>query len=53
KQMTFNKPFTIQVRLYVPRDVPSGQTEFGLSTTVRGLEYFEDYFNVAHAPKKV
>ncbi|KAE9420674.1 hypothetical protein Angca_006406, partial [Angiostrongylus cantonensis] len=43
----------IMVRLYAPRDVLIGQSEFALNTAVRALEYFEDYFNIAYTLKKM
>ncbi|KJH46567.1 peptidase family M1 [Dictyocaulus viviparus] len=41
------------VRLYAPKDVINGQSEFGLDTTIRALEYFEAYLNISYPLSKI
>ncbi|ETN72579.1 peptidase family M1, partial [Necator americanus] len=53
KRTTRNTQNPIEVRLYAPRDVIKGQTEFGLNTAIRALEYFEKYFNISYPLDKI
>lgn len=43
----------IEVRIYAPSDLLKGQSDFGLDTAVRALEYFEDYFNISYPLEKI
>ncbi|VDL72833.1 unnamed protein product [Nippostrongylus brasiliensis] len=53
KRTTKNTMSPIEVRLYAPKDVIKGQTEFGLDTAIRSLEYFEKYFNISYPLDKM
>ncbi|CAJ0593765.1 unnamed protein product [Cylicocyclus nassatus] len=53
KKTTINTEKPIEVRLYAPKDMIKGHTEFGLDTAVRALEYFENYFNISYPLDKM
>ncbi|KAJ1353380.1 hypothetical protein KIN20_009988 [Parelaphostrongylus tenuis] len=53
KRTTRNTSDLIEVRLYAPQDVIKGQSDFGLDTAVRALEYFEKYFDKPYPLKKI
>lgn len=53
KRLTRNTQKAIEVRLYAPQDMLTGQSEFGLDTTIRALEFFEDYFNISYPLDKI
>ncbi|KHJ99034.1 peptidase family M1 [Oesophagostomum dentatum] len=53
KRTTRNTRRPIEVRLFAPEDVIQGQSEFGLDTAIRALEYFEDYFNISYPLNKL
>uniref|UniRef100_A0A7E4V7F3 Aminopeptidase n=1 Tax=Panagrellus redivivus TaxID=6233 RepID=A0A7E4V7F3_PANRE len=46
RRMTKTTLKPIEVNLYAPSDSLAGQSEFGLDTGVRALEYFEDFFDI-------
>ncbi|EYC29637.1 hypothetical protein Y032_0006g3090 [Ancylostoma ceylanicum] len=53
KRTTKNTQNPIEVRLYAPKDLIKGQSEFGLDTAIRALEYFEKYFNISYPLDKI
>ncbi|KIH67222.1 peptidase family M1 [Ancylostoma duodenale] len=53
KRTTRNTQDPIEVRLYAPKDLIKGQSEFGLDTAIRALEYFEKYFNISYPLDKM
>uniref|UniRef100_A0A1I7UT26 Aminopeptidase n=1 Tax=Caenorhabditis tropicalis TaxID=1561998 RepID=A0A1I7UT26_9PELO len=53
KRLTRNTTKPIEVRLYAPEDMLEGQSEFGLDTTIRALEFFENYFNISYPLDKI
>ncbi|VDO75962.1 unnamed protein product [Heligmosomoides polygyrus] len=53
KRTTKNTMAPIEVRVYAPKDVLKGQSEFGLDTAIRALEYFEKYFNISYPLNKI
>ncbi|CAI4231692.1 unnamed protein product [Auanema sp. JU1783] len=53
KRTTKKTKDPIEVRLYAPRPALKGQSEFGLDTAIRALEYFEDYFNISYPLDKM
>ncbi|PIO69425.1 peptidase family M1, partial [Teladorsagia circumcincta] len=53
KRTTKKTQAPIEVRLYAPKDVIRGQTEFGLDTAIRSLEFFENYFNISYPLDKI
>ncbi|PAV83375.1 hypothetical protein WR25_16113 [Diploscapter pachys] len=53
KRTTKKTDNVIEVRIYAPEDSIVGQAEFALDTTVRALEYFENYFNISYPLDKL
>ncbi|CAI2292767.1 unnamed protein product [Caenorhabditis sp. 36 PRJEB53466] len=53
RRLTRNTTRAIEVRLYAPSDMIKGQSEFGLDTAIRALEFFEHYFNISYPLDKI
>uniref|UniRef100_A0A1I7WTS2 Peptidase_M1 domain-containing protein n=1 Tax=Heterorhabditis bacteriophora TaxID=37862 RepID=A0A1I7WTS2_HETBA len=53
KRTTSMSEKPMEVRLYAPRDIIKGQSEFGLDTAIRALKYFETYFNISYPLDKI
>uniref|UniRef100_A0AC35TFT3 Aminopeptidase n=1 Tax=Rhabditophanes sp. KR3021 TaxID=114890 RepID=A0AC35TFT3_9BILA len=52
RRYTKNTSKPIEINLYAPSDTLPDQSEFGLDTGVRALEFFENYFEFAFPLKK-
>uniref|UniRef100_A0AC35EUK0 Aminopeptidase n=1 Tax=Panagrolaimus sp. PS1159 TaxID=55785 RepID=A0AC35EUK0_9BILA len=52
RKMTKRTDKPVEINLFAPSDSIKGQTEYGLDTAVRALEYFEDYFNIPFSLQK-
>ncbi|KAJ1366689.1 hypothetical protein KIN20_027433 [Parelaphostrongylus tenuis] len=53
EETTASTRHPIKVRLYAPRDIIKGRSEFGLNTAVRALEYFEEYLHIPYSLEKI
>lgn len=53
KRFTKNTTKSIEVRLYAPTSMLKGQSEFGLNTAIKALEFFEHYFNISYPLDKI
>ncbi|CAI5439337.1 unnamed protein product [Caenorhabditis angaria] len=53
RKLTQNTKKSIEVRLYAPADIIEGQSEFGIDTTIKALEFFENYFNISYPLEKI
>ncbi|KAE9550876.1 hypothetical protein FO519_005921 [Halicephalobus sp. NKZ332] len=53
RRMTKETKKPVEINLFAPADSIKDQTEFGLDTGVRALEYFEDFFDIPVSLPKI
>lgn len=53
RKMTKETKKPVEINLFAPADSIKDQTEFGLETGVRALEYFEDFFDIPFPLQKI